>query len=192
MSNQLRWIAMAVTASVATLATGQAAAQNYGNSDYGHGNGYGHSRIVRCESTNSRRTWCRVDTGGGVRIARQLSHTPCIEGSSWGSNDRGVWVSNGCRADFAVRSGHDHDHRDGYSDNNGYGNRDSHYVDSSVQVLQCDSTGDGRTYCHSEPNRRFLLSRSRAGNCVEGQTWGMDERGLWVSGGCRGDFSYQR
>jgi hypothetical protein len=205
MSSQLRLIAAAITTTVAALAMGQASAQGYSNSDYGHGNGngYGHSRTVRCESTNSRRTFCRVDTRGNVRIARQFSQRPCIEGRSWGSSDRGIWVSNGCRADFAIRSGHDHgrdygdnhDHND-YNDHNGYSDRNVNtntqvVTTTTSQVVQCDSTGDGRTYCHSEPNRRFLLGRSRGGNCVEGQTWGMDDRGLWVSGGCRGDFNYQ-
>ena len=197
MSSQLRLIAAAVTTTVAALAMGQASAQGYGNSDYGHGNGngYGHSRTVRCESTNSRRTFCRVDAQGDVRISRQLSQRPCLEGRTWGSSSRGVWVSNGCRADFAIRSGRDHgrDYGDN-NDRNGYNNVnvDTRVVAGSGQVVQCDSTGDGRTYCHSEPNRRFLLGRSRGGNCVEGQTWGMDDRGLWVSGGCRGDFNYQR
>ncbi len=209
MSNQSHWIAAAVTTAVAALAMGQASAQSYASSDYGHGNGYGHSRTVRCESTNSRRIWCRVNAQGGVRIARQISHSACIEGRTWGSNDRGIWVSNGCRADFAIRSGRDYRHgNDGYGSNdyngssgyssnsgydgrNAYGNSDTRYIATSGQTVQCDSTGDGRTYCHTEPNHRFLLGRSRAGNCVEGQTWGTDGQGLWVSGDCRGDFNYQ-
>jgi hypothetical protein len=198
MSNQLRLIAAAVTTAVAALAMGQASAQNYGNSDYGHDNGYngyghGHSRSVRCESTNGRRAFCRVNAQGEVRIARQISHTACIEDRTWGSNDRGIWVSNGCRADFVIRSGRDYRHGDGGYGGNGYnnGNGDSRYVNSSGQVVQCDSTGDGRTYCHTETNHRYMLDRSRSGDCVEGQTWGTDSRGLWVSGDCRGDFNYQ-
>ena len=301
MSNQLRWITVAVTTALSALAMGQASAQTYVNSGYGYGSDYGHSRTVRCESINSRQIWCRVDARGGVRIARQISHSACIEGRTWGSSDRGVWVSNGCRADFAIRSGRDYHHQDsrydstgysdrsvydvgtgystgysgrsaygagtgystGYSDqsvygvgtgyangyndrsaygvstgystgysgraaygagsgytnvysdrgaygvgtgystigngysygnsySSGYGNGDSRYMGSSGQVVQCDSTGYGRTYCHTEPNHQFQLSRSRAGDCVEGQTWGSDNRGLWVSGDCRGDFNYRR
>lgn len=209
MSIQLRLIAAAVTAAAAALTMGQASAQSYGNNN-GYHNGYGHARIVRCESRGSRRTYCRVDTNGGnVRISRQLSRTSCIEGRNWGSNDRGIWVSNGCRANFAISRdyGRHNDYTDrGYynhgdnGDNGDHGDRggdtrypvgDSHYVDSNGQIVHCDSTGDGRTYCTTEPNRRFQLSHAREGNCVEGQTWGMDDRGLWVSGGCRGDFGYQ-
>ncbi len=301
MSNQLRWITMAVATAVAALAVGQASAQSYVRSDYGHDSGYGHSRTLRCESTNSRRIWCRADARGGVRIARQISHSACIEGRTWGSNDRGIWVSNGCRADFAISSGRDYRYHDGrygstgysdrsaygvgtgystgysdrsaygvgtgystgysgrsaygvrtgysdrsvygvgtgystgYSDRSAYGvgtgygagysdhsvysvgtgygagysdrapyavgtgysigntysNGDSRSAYYSGQVVQCDSTGNGRTYCHTEPNHQLLLSRSRSGDCVEGQSWGSDDRGLWVSGDCRGDFYYQ-
>jgi hypothetical protein len=125
MSNQSHWIAAAVAAAVAALAMGQASAQNYGNPDYGHnnGNGYGHSRIVRCESTNSRRNFCRVDTRGDVRIARQISQRACLEGRTWGSNDRGIWVSDGCRADFAIRERRDDHHDNDNGDHHGDGQR---------------------------------------------------------------------
>jgi hypothetical protein len=191
MSTQIRLIA----AAVATLAAGQAVAQY--NPDYGYNNGYnngyhgGYSRTVRCESYNGQRNFCRVDNRGDVRIRRQLSSRPCIEGRNWDYNTRGIWVSNGCRADFAVRGrGYDHDH-DRYSDTR-YPVESSSYVDNNGDVVRCDSTGDGRTYCSTEVNRRYTLSRTRYGRCVEGETWGIDNRGLWVSGGCRGDFGYMR
>jgi hypothetical protein len=100
-------------------------------------------------------------------------------------------VSRGCRADFAI-IGHERPRGDRYGDAGAPAVGDSRHVDNNGDVIRCDSTGDGRTYCRTEPNRRFLLNRTRQGNCVEGQTWGIDERGLWVSGGCRGDFNYQR
>jgi hypothetical protein len=268
MSSQLRLrlVAAAVTTAVTALAISQAAsAQGYSNSDYGYGNGYGHSRTVRCESTNSRRTTCRVDTQGGVRIARQISHTDCLEGRTWGANSSGIWVSNGCRADFAIGSGRNYrsddrygsnrygsnsysgngyngyysngynanysnrsgyasagdtsyyinnDHRNGdnvYSDSTyrinsdrdrdaGYGNSYAYnngyaygngYTNrsSSTQIVRCDSTGDGRTYCRNQTTGAVTLGRTRSGNCTQGQTWGSDQRGIWVSGDCNADFS---
>jgi len=183
MSKQIRLIA----AAVATLAAGQAAAQTYYSNDNGYHHGY--TRTVRCESVDGRRVFCRVDNGGDVRIRRQLSSRPCIEGRNWDSNTRGIWVSNGCRADFAVRGRGD---RDRYSGDTRYPVGSSSYVDNNGDAIRCDSTGDGRTYCSTEVNRRYMLSRTRDGRCVEGETWGIDNRGLWVSGGCRGDFGYMR
>lgn len=183
MGIHLRWI----IALLAALAIGQASAQ-VGNSNYSR---YQFHPMVRCESVGSARTFCRADTARGVRIARQLSRRACIEGRTWGYNARGIWVSSGCRADFAI-IGHERLRGNRYGNAGAPPVGDSRHVDNNGDVIRCDSTGDGRTYCRTEPNRRFLLSHTREGNCVEGRTWGIDERGLWVSGGCRGDFNYQR
>ena len=122
MSIQSRCIAAAITATVAMLAMGQASAQYYSDPGYGRGNeyGYGHTQQVRCESINSRTNYCRAAYGGQVRITRQLSHSPCIEGRSWGSDSRGVWVSNGCRAEFAISSRYDYRRSDSYGRNGDY------------------------------------------------------------------------
>ena len=69
-----------------------AAAQYYG------GDGQ-RGEIVRCESEDGRTREC--PTGGGrVVLERQLSRAPCIEGRSWGYGRNGIWVSDGCRAEF--------------------------------------------------------------------------------------------
>jgi hypothetical protein len=118
MKTTSRWITASLTAVVAALAIGQASAQ-YGYSSYGYG--YGRAETVRCESVNSRSTFCRVNTSDGVSIARQLSERACIEGYTWDYNDRGIWVSGGCRADFVVRAsrGYRHGDRD-YDDRTSY------------------------------------------------------------------------
>ena len=56
-------------------------------------------RVVTCESQNNQRKICRMDTQGGVRLVKQLSRTSCS--GNWGSTRNGVWVRNGCRAEFA-------------------------------------------------------------------------------------------
>ena len=69
------------------------------------GYGSGSTQTLRCESENDARKYCRADTGGGVRLSRQLSDAACTEGSTWGYTARGIWVSNGCRADFDLFAG---------------------------------------------------------------------------------------
>lgn len=59
-------------------------------------------RIITCSSDNGRRNWCPADTRRGVRLARQRSGSPCIQGSTWGFDGRGIWVDHGCRADFSL------------------------------------------------------------------------------------------
>ncbi len=60
------------------------------------------SRFV-CESVDRKYRHCRADTRGGVRLVRQLSESRCREGRSWGVDRNGVWVDDGCRAEFERR-----------------------------------------------------------------------------------------
>jgi hypothetical protein len=62
------------------------------------------SQYILCESNNNDRRYCRVDGRGGVRLSRQLSDARCTQGSTWGYDNGGVWVDNGCRAEFEVSS----------------------------------------------------------------------------------------
>lgn len=71
---------------------------NNGGYDNGYGDGYG--RTFRCESENGRTRTCGVDGRGRVQLVRQLSNAACIEGRTWGRDARGVWVTDGCRAEF--------------------------------------------------------------------------------------------
>lgn len=125
--------------------------------------------VVRCESSDGRTRQCAADTRGGVRLIRQVSRGPCIEGRTWGWSRDGIWVTQGCRAEFAT----------------GYGGRKAY----GGGVFRCDS-GSGRTrHCAASTRGGVRLVRqvSRA-PCIEGQTWGWDRGGVWVSQGCRGEF----
>ena len=66
---------------------------------------------VVCESVNNKRVFCDVRDGydADIRISRQFSSSSCIEDISWGRDRRGVWVDDGCRAEFAVESRHGYD-----------------------------------------------------------------------------------
>jgi hypothetical protein len=73
---------------------------------------------------DGRRTFCDADTRGGVRLERQLGDSQCVERSTWGYTDRGVWVDLGCQAEFLLSA-----ERDAYPDRNAYPARDA-YPDS--------------------------------------------------------------
>ena len=54
--------------------------------------------------------------------------------------------------------------------------------------VHCDPGADGaRNYCGNE-RVKYTIESPSPGACIKGQTWGSDERGLWVSGGCSADF----
>lgn len=59
-------------------------------------------RTLVCESKSRQRRFCGATIGKSVRLSRQLSGSPCEEGRGWGWDARGVWVDNGCRAEFQV------------------------------------------------------------------------------------------
>jgi hypothetical protein len=65
---------------------------------------------ITCESRQQRAEACStVAAGSSVRLVQQLSNTPCVEGSNWGTGpDRdSIWVSAGCRAVFDVQPPYD-------------------------------------------------------------------------------------
>jgi Protein of unknown function (DUF3011) len=72
----------------------------WSNGGGGDGGGGGGQKRLTCASYNNRRSECPANTGGYARMIRQWSNAPCIQGMSWGYNNRMVWVDRGCRADF--------------------------------------------------------------------------------------------
>jgi hypothetical protein len=61
---------------------------------------------ITCESRQERAEACgTVQPGSSVQLVQQLSSTPCVEGSNWGTGpDRdSIWVSGGCRAVFDIQ-----------------------------------------------------------------------------------------
>jgi hypothetical protein len=57
---------------------------------------------VTCSSTGAERQQCPADTSKGVILARSTGEAPCLLGKTWGYDDKGVWVSEGCSAVFIV------------------------------------------------------------------------------------------
>jgi hypothetical protein len=67
---------------------------------------------VTCEANNENRKYCGSYDPDQVRLDRQISGSPCVEGRTWGVDRQGLWVEQGCRAVFIIRGrgGYDHDH----------------------------------------------------------------------------------
>jgi hypothetical protein len=142
------------------------------------GNDYGGS--VRCESNDGRTRYCAANVRGGVRLTRQLSRTDCIQGRNWGYDNRGIWVAGGCRAEFVTGAGGTY--RPGYG-NPGYGSY------GSGQAIRCESNDGRERYCRVPIRQRADLSKQLSRTrCVQGQNWRWDRGGIWVTGGCRGEF----
>lgn len=159
-------------ATAGLLLSGAAAAAPQYDSRYGGG-----ERTVRCESKNGGSERCNVDGGvRDVRLVRQLSNTPCIDGRTWGRDRDFIWVTGGCRAEFAVRTGWG----DAGVGNNG-------------QVFRCESRDNRYRECANNSRARARLVRQLSdAPCIEGRTWGSSRGGVWVDRGCRGEFASGR
>src|SRR5258706_6090642 len=65
------------------------------------------AKQVRCESPSFRDNYCAVETHGSVRLSHQISRAPCRQGSTWGYDRHGIWVTEGCIAEFEVAANGD-------------------------------------------------------------------------------------
>ena len=47
-----------------------------------------------------QREHCAADTSKGVALVSSTGAAPCLLGKSWGYDDDGIWVSDGCSGRF--------------------------------------------------------------------------------------------
>jgi len=131
-------------------------------------------RAVVCESLNNTRSDCPAETQFGVAIVRQLSEAECVLGKSWGFDEKGVWVSEGCHAQFAL---------------GGY-RLPPDAVPPTASKVTCESLDGGHKQCPVDTSRGVGLIRQISGSdCILNRTWGYDRNGIWVTNGCRAEFA---
>jgi len=135
----------------------------------------GYGAKITCSSNDGKRNWCAIGTTRDVQLVRQISGSPCVRGDTWGIDNRGLWVDRGCRAEFVI------------------GRPPGPPPSPPVQTINCSSNNGKRNWCAIGTNRDVQLVRQISGSpCVRGDTWGIDNRGLWVDRGCRADFAIGR
>ena len=150
--------------------------RDYGYDDRDRDGRYrnGQGQVVRCDSRSQRRTYCGDGYGQYEMIGYRNGN--CVQGRTYGQDQRGLWVSGNCSAQFRLR----HDGNRGR-----YGDRDDY-----AQTVRCISNSSGRTYC-GDAGARYTLRDTSNRYCVEGRTYGTDQRGLWVSNPCQAEFVRQ-
>ncbi len=140
----------------------------------GYGQGYGPPPKITCSSNDGKRNYCDVGGSRDVRLVRQISGSPCVQGDTWGVDRGGLWVDRGCRAEFTIGRG-------------------GPPPPPPARIVTCSSNNGKRNYCDIGGSRDARLVRQISGSpCVQGDTWGVDRGGLWVDRGCRADFSIGR
>ncbi|WP_428630533.1 DUF3011 domain-containing protein [Sphingopyxis sp.] len=142
--------------------------------------GYGYAGTLRCESRNNKQQRCNVRTGNRVDLQRVIGGR-CSKGRDWGFTATQIWVSGGCRAEFAY----------GYAnDGGGYPTPLPQPVNDYAGTLNCESWSYKYQQCNVPTNNRVELTRKIAGKCNAGRQWGYTDNYIWVDKGCRAEFSY--
>ncbi|MGH8055266.1 MAG: DUF3011 domain-containing protein [Stenotrophomonas sp.] len=147
---------------------------NWGGGGPGGNWGGGNNGTVRCESNSNRQQTCNTGWRRSAVLVRQLSDTRCIEGRNWRSGNGTIWVSGGCRGEFAeARNG------------SGWGGGGS-----SNYVVDCASDGNRVRSCgwDRRQGRPVIIQQLSNTQCVEGRNWGYNGNSIWVNGGCRARF----
>jgi len=62
----------------------------------------GNGIVLNCASKIGERQDCPADTSRGVVLARSYGQSACLLGKTWGYDNKGVWVVDGCVGDFIV------------------------------------------------------------------------------------------
>ena len=64
---------------------------------------------------------------------------------------------------------------------------------ASAQQLTCESRNYQQEFCPTGMTitRAWLVAQRSRAPCIEGQTWGRQNNGIWVTQGCEGDFGFQ-
>jgi predicted porin len=64
-------------------------------------------QIVTCSSKTGERQVCPADTAAGVALLRSTGAASCLLGKTWGYDDKGIWVFDGCGGEFGLGSTHE-------------------------------------------------------------------------------------
>lgn len=142
---------------------------------------------VVCESSAGARSFCSADTSRGVTLARELGSVSCA--GNWGSDDSGIWVADGCRAEFllgpaAQPTSSGTSLVDVLTGVLGGGGATT---SSSGGSLVCESRDNRRVECPADTRSGVELVRQLSRASCEG-AWGVTGTGIWVDQGCRAEF----
>ncbi len=110
---------------------------------------------VTCTSRPGERQHCPADTSRGVVLARSTGESACLLGKTWGYDDQGVWVAEGCSGVFVL----------GQAAATGAGNVPEAPAGAAQPTTQSENQPAERieSWGEFEPGGGFLVGRSSAG-----------------------------
>jgi hypothetical protein len=145
-----------------------------------------HVAEITCASHRGQYNSCRLPVRGTARLVHQLSDRPCVRGRTWGQRGSSrVWVSRGCRGDFAVRTDRRYDNYD-----RSVGSRE--FIRDRNYAVDCRANGSRTTCAWDTRYGNPYLMNTMSGTCVQGRDWGYTRDGrIWVDANCNARFGYR-
>lgn len=140
------------------------------------GGGVVRPETLICTSRGRARRYCPADIGAGaVAMVRRIGGGRCEYGTDWSYDHHGIWVANGCSAEFEL----------GYAE-------EAWVPEPNIRYVRCESVDYQRNLCAAPRARDAVLQRQLSRSaCIEGRTWGFEGDSIWVDRGCAGDFVLQ-
>jgi len=89
---------------------------------------------VTCSSAAGERKVCPAATQGGVTLVKSDGPGACELGRTWGFDEKGVWVSEGCGGEFALE-GEKPKKYGRYSPERGFKVADTEHGDLNIRVF---------------------------------------------------------
>ena len=136
---------------------------------------------LKCESWNYQPARCPVEGLVDARISSVIAGQ-CYQGRSWGYDRGGIWVSNGCRAEFRVGYGGN------WNGNNGGGGGGYYPPQNQGYRVKCQSFNYQPARCPASIRVGVRITNIIGGECKMNRSWGWDRGGIWVNNGCRAEF----
>src|SRR5699024_3249325 len=116
-------------------------------------------RTVTCHSNQHEFQRCNIHGWDDARLLKRVSDAACVRGRDWGIDGEWLWVTDGCRGEFAE----DRYHR-----------RTVREIDTD-ETVTCASKDYQRKRCAAGLWQDAALVKQRSRSpCIRGQTWGMD------------------
>jgi hypothetical protein len=137
------------------------------------------SERLTCGTATGLQVTCRTNGyATSVELVRDLSSGRCRQGETWGHTDSFIWANRACRGEFLVTYRGD----SGGPQPGGPG--------TLTQRVTCGGASNQRVVCSvdgSISSARLIRDLS-VNRCRQNTSWGYDASGLWINGGCIGDF----
>ncbi len=102
---------------------------------------------ILCESKAGERNVCPADTSGGVALKKSTGAAACLLGKTWGYDDAGVWVADGCSGEFQL----------------GWSAKAGEPAQAPTASKPATPYTPVETWGEFDPGKGFLIGRSSAG-----------------------------